>query len=91
MAIGKDAKVPAKRRHGSVSDTEGMAGSGGDMSDGTRKKKLKLTMSSKNGSPQGSRAGSPDLTNGAKPAQGISRSGSPGTCLPFFLFSKRVN
>ncbi len=49
------------------------------MSDGTRKKKLKLTMSSKNGSPQGSRAGSPDLTNGAKPSQGASRAGSPGT------------
>lgn len=52
------------------------------MSDGTRKKKLKLTMSSKNVSPQGSRAGSPDLINGAKPAQGTSRAGSPGISLP---------
>lgn len=57
------------------------------MSDGTRKKKLKLTMSSKNGSPQGSRAGSPDLANGTKPAQGASRAASPGTSLPSFLSS----
>lgn len=78
IPTGKDSKIPAKRRHGSGSDSEGNAGSGGDMSDGTRKKKLKLTMSSNNGSPQGSRAGSPDLTNGAKPAQGTSRAGSPG-------------
>lgn len=76
--------IPAKRRHVSGSDTEGNAGSGGDMSDGTRKKKLKLTMSSKNGSPRGSRAGSPDLANGAKPAQGTSRAGSPGTFPPSF-------
>lgn len=55
------------------------------MSDGTRKKKLKLTMSSKNGSPHGSRAGSPDLTNGTKPAPGTSRAGSPGKSLPSFL------
>lgn len=49
------------------------------MSDGTRKKKLKLTLSSKNGSPRGSRAGSPDLVNGTKPAQGTSRAASPRT------------
>lgn len=82
IPTGKDTKIPAKRRHGSGSDTEGNAGSGGDMSDGTRKKKLKLTMSSKNGSPHGSRAGSPDLTNGTKPAPGTSRAGSPGPSPP---------
>lgn len=85
IPTGKDLKAPAKRRHGSGSDTEGNAGSGGDMSDGTRKKKLKLTMSSKNGSPRGSRAGSPDLVNGTKPAQGTSRAASPGTLLLSFL------
>lgn len=82
IPTGKEPKNPAKRRHGSGSDTEGNAGSGGDMSDGTRKKKLKLTMSSKNGSPQGSRAGSPDLPNGAKPTHGTSRAASPGPSPP---------
>lgn len=56
--------IPTKRPRGqgSGSDSEGGggAGSGGEMSDGTRKRiKLKLNMG-KNGSPNGSRAGSPE-------------------------------
>jgi len=82
----KASNIPAKRPRGagSGSDTEGGAASGGDMSDGARKKqKLKLSQPSKNGTPQGSRAGSPDVptTTAAKPAQGNSRAGSPGIFL----------
>lgn len=47
---------------GSASDVDGGAGSGGDMSEGGKNKKLKLNpavASSRNGTPQGSRPGSP--------------------------------
>ncbi len=77
-AVSRKAKRP--RGPGSGSDTEGGAASGGEMSDGTRKRiKLKLGQPSKNGTPQGSRSGSPDLSNATtvRNAQGISRPGSP--------------
>ncbi|KAL9098935.1 MAG: hypothetical protein Q9163_005490 [Psora crenata] len=62
-----------RARAGSGSDSEGAAGSGGDMSDGTRKKmKITLKMGSRDGSPNGSRAGSPVV----EAAGGGNRSGS---------------
>ena len=57
------AKRP--RGAGPGSDSEGGAQSGGEMSDGTRKRqKLRLTLGSKEGSPNGSRAGSPVVEGG---------------------------
>ncbi|KAK4696052.1 transcription initiation factor TFIIF subunit alpha, partial [Lecanoromycetidae sp. Uapishka_2] len=81
--LRKAPNIPAKRQRGagSGSDTEGGAASGGEMSDGARKKiKLKFGPPSRNGTPQGSRGGSPDLPNALAPkvAQGISRPASPG-------------
>lgn len=52
------------------------------MSDGARKRqKLRLNMSSKNGTPGGSRSGSPEVTNAAKTAasNGALRAASPGS------------
>ena len=65
---------------GSGSEGEA-AGSGGEMSDGARRKQtLKLNMGSKKGTPQGSRAGSPD--RGGAPAAAAAaaavRTGTPG-------------
>ena len=68
-----------RTRPGSGSDSEGGAGSGGEMSDGTRKKmKITLKMASRNGSPNGSRAGSPVTESAAAPG-GANRAGSIGT------------
>ena len=80
---GKTSSISAKRPRGanSGSDTEGGAGSGGDMSDGARKRqRLKLSAPSKNGTPQASRGGSPEapVTKPAQAAAGGSRAGSPG-------------
>ena len=62
------------------------------MSDGTRRRvRLKLGMPSKNGTPQGSRSGSPEVPNVAavvpptKPGKVNSRAGSPGISLLSFL------
>ena len=65
------------------------------MSDGTRRRvRLKLGMPSKNGTPQGSRSGSPEVPNvtatapPTKPGKVDSRAGSPGiSLLSFFLLS----
>ncbi|KAL6718229.1 transcription factor IIF subunit tfg1 [Lecanora helva] len=82
----KVSNIPSKRQRprggGSSSDTDGNAGSGGDMSDGARKRqKLKLNAPSKNGTPHVSRGASPEVpsTNVVKTAAGagISRAGSP--------------
>lgn len=61
------------------------------MSDGTRRRvRLKLGMPSKNGTPQGSRSGSPEVPNATvaapptKPGKVDSRAGSPGICLLSF-------
>ena len=78
--------IPKKRGHaGSGSDSEGgAAGSGGEMSDGARKRqKLRLTVGSKAGSPNGSRPTSPKLsppdTGVTGAADGaIRRTASPG-------------
>lgn len=54
------------------------------MSDGTREKKrikLKLGMPSKNGTPQGSRSGSPEISNANAVKAGGSHAGSPGISL----------
>ena len=54
------------------------------MSDGAREKKrvkLKLGMPSKNGTPQGSRSGSPEVPNANAAKAGGSRAGSPGISL----------
>ena len=54
------------------------------MSDGAREKKrvkLKLGMPSKNGTPQGSRSGSPDVPNANSAKAGGSRAESPGISL----------
>ncbi|KAI9700652.1 MAG: hypothetical protein M1836_002021 [Candelina mexicana] len=77
-----DGKRP--RQHaGSGSDGEA---TGGEMSDGARKK-IKLRMSPKNGTPQGSRAGSPDLLSAgaqarAPPHANGGRAGSPAGAAP---------
>ena len=79
LGISRKAKRP--RGPGSGSDTEGGAGSGGEMSDGARKKlKLKLGPPSRNGTPQGSRGASPEVPNAVavNTTQSISRPGSPG-------------
>jgi len=86
----KTSNVPAKRPRGggSGSDTDGGAGSGGDMSDGARKRqKLKLNAPSKNGTPQGSRSGSPEVLNTKAAQAGAgrgSRAESPGE-FPYHL------
>ena len=88
----KPSNIPAKRPRGagSGSDTEGGAGSGGEMSDGAREKKrvkLKLGMPSKNGTPQGSRSGSPEVPNANAAKAGGSRAGSPSISLSsLFVF-----
>ena len=52
------------------------------MSDGAQKRvKLKLGMPSKNGTPQGSRSGSPEAPNANAAKAGGSRAGSPGITL----------
>ena len=68
------------------------------MSDGTRRRvRLKLGMPSKNGTPQGSRSGSPEVPNATaaapptKPGKVDSRAGSPSmSLLPFFLLSLNI-
>ena len=62
------------------------------MSDGTQRRvRLKLGMPSKNGTPQGSRSGSPEVPNvpaaapPTKPGKVNSRAGSPGITLLSFL------
>ena len=64
------------------------------MSDGAReKKRVKLTlgMPSKNGTPQGSRSGSPEVPNVNAAKAGGSRAGSPGISLSFLsVFLPRV-
>ena len=68
------------------------------MSDGTRRHvRLKLGMPSKNGTPQGSRSGSPDVTNATaaapltKPGKVDSRAGSPGISLLSFLLLSLIS
>ena len=59
------------------------------MSDGAREKKrvkLKLGMPSKNGTPQGSRSGSPEVPNANAAKAGGSRAGSPGISLSLSAF-----
>ena len=76
-------------RGGARSGSEGEgAGSGGEMSDGSRKRiKLRLGVpASKVGSPTSSRAGSPDLVTGAGTAADRSRAGSPGKSLNIVAF-----
>ena len=62
------------------------------MSEGTRRRvRLKLGMPSKNGTPQGSRSGSPEVPNAiaavlpTKTGKVNSRAGSPGISLLSFL------
>ena len=66
------------------------------MSEGTRRRvRLKLGMPSKNGTPQGSRSGSPEVPNATaavpptKPGKVNSRAGSPGITLLSFLLRFR--
>ncbi|OXV06784.1 hypothetical protein Egran_05446 [Elaphomyces granulatus] len=62
LQVGKKRIRNAAGGAGSASDVDGGAGSGGDMSEGGKNKKLKLNpavASSRNGTPQGSRPGSP--------------------------------
>lgn len=66
---------PPRSNAGSGSEGEA-AGSGGEMSDGTRRKQtLKLKMGSKMGTPQGSRAASPERAPAAVPP---ARTATPG-------------
>jgi hypothetical protein len=63
---------------GSASDVDGGAGSGGDMSEGGKSKKLKLSppaASSPNGTPQGSRSGSPTLLHASTSEAGATVKG----------------
>ena len=94
----KPSSIPTKRSHaggpGSGSDTEGGAGSGGEMSDGTQRRvRLKLGMPSKNGTPQGSRSGSPEVPSvmaagsTTKSGKALGRTASPGMSLPISLLS----
>ena len=74
-----------RSRPGAASGSDGeAAGSGGEMSDGTRKR-IKLKMGkpdSQNGSPEGSRATSPNRG----PASSVgSRAVSPGMSAPLHL------
>ena len=70
-----------RARGGSGSDSEGGANSGGEMSDGTRKKmKITLKMGGRDGSPDSSRAVTPAVEMG-----GGSGSPGPGTFAPASL------
>ncbi|RDL31405.1 Uncharacterized protein BP5553_09614 [Venustampulla echinocandica] len=67
------AAPPNPSHGGSMSDGEA---TGGEMSDGGKKKKVKLRL---NASPAGSRAGSPDPARARSIGAGGSRAGSPST------------
>lgn len=75
---------PKSSRSHAGSGSEGeAAGSGGEMSDGTKKRiKLKLGQPSRNGTPQISRAGSP---SSSAPPPPPARTGTPGEPPPSFL------